>query len=357
MNAHFTTGRAPASQRIAVSAALTLMASTGGPLSAATLGQDGTFSYNVTSVPLIAEAAKLLMSVICLVINAASDMSGISEGKTESLDTGTADGNSADCDGNTADSETSACLRDVRKPHESKPAGEKTQSESCQEAFLTGGGGVAGLALIANNLREELRQVTWRSALIYFPPSMLFIVINNLRICNLQYMDPASSGLLGTLRVSLTAVMLRCFLQRSFTRTQWASVALLSLSVALSKMDGARFKLVGDPKVSTKRWSWLSRIRFSLIFSSSPAFYRILRKVCQVSALTFSSLTNNNPNRAHINNRDSWAWPSWLAARHQPLCTWSGPSRGASPRRCISKMRRSTDGGSCSTASLTSRLH
>ena len=69
----FTTGSASAFQRIAVSAALTLMASTGGPLSAATLGKDVTFSSNVASVPLIAEAAKLLMSMICIIWANASD--------------------------------------------------------------------------------------------------------------------------------------------------------------------------------------------------------------------------------------------------------------------------------------------
>ena len=218
MTAPIIACRASASQRIAVSAALTLMASTGGPLSAATLSKDGTFSYNVASVPLIAEAAKLLTSMICLITANASDFEH--DARSPFSDKST--------DGNSVDSESSTCSREGGKPHDAGPA-------------------------IRNRLREELRQITWRSALVYFPPSMLFIVINNMRIWNMRYIDPASAELLGTLRIALTAVMLRCFLRRSFTRTQWTSVALLSFSVALSQMDGASFKLVGDARVSGKR--------------------------------------------------------------------------------------------------------
>lgn len=212
MIAFFTAGRAPASQRIAVSAALTLMASTGGPLSAATLGKDGTFSYNVASVPLLAEAVKLLVSVICL------KLADSCEG-----DTRCSPFSDKSTGGDSVDSESFTCSGDGGKPHD-------------------------GSTAIRNKLREDLRQTTWRSALVYFPPSMLFIVINNLRIWNMRYIDPASAELLGTLRIALTAVMLRCFLRRSFTRTQWASVALLYFSVGLSQMDGASLKHIGDPR-------------------------------------------------------------------------------------------------------------
>ena len=219
MTAGSTDGRASASQKVAVSMALTLMASTGGPLSAATLGKDGSFSYNVTSVPLIAEATKLLMSVICLITANASGFEN---------DTRSPFGDKSTSDGDSVDSESCSCPRDGGKPHD------------------------CGFA-ISNKLREELRQITWRSALVYLPPSMLFVAINNLRIWNMRYIDPTSAELLGTLRIALTAVMLRYFLRRSFTRTQWASVALLYISVALSLMDGASLKLAGDVRVSTKR--------------------------------------------------------------------------------------------------------
>ena len=323
MIAFFTAGRAPASQRIAVSAALTLMASTGGPLSAATLGKDGTFSYNVASVPLLAEAVKLLVSVICLIL--ADSCEG---------DTRCSPFSDKSTGGDSVDSESFTCSRDGGKPHD-------------------------GSTAIRNKLREDLRQTTWRSALVYFPPSMLFIVINNLRIWNMRYIDPASAELLGALRIALTAVMLRCFLRRSFTRTQWASVALLYFSVGLSQMDGASLKHIGDPRVRMKRRRCV--ISKSVFYSSASSFSHRLRfidspeKVCQVSTLTFSFLPNYNTNRAHINNRDTWAWHSWLAARLQPLFTWSGHSRGASPHRYTPKTRRSTAGGSCSTAPCTSR--
>ena len=241
MTAQVTASGASASQRIAVAVSLTLMASTGGPLSAATLGKDGTFPYNVASVPLIAEAVKLLMSVIYLLMNAVASARSSSEAKSRSLGDGS--GKWPSGGGHSADSDTSACLRDSDTTQERKT----TQSDS-QSPFVAGS--VLSLAAIGNMLREELRQVTWRSALVYFPPSMLFIFTNNLRILNMRYINPASAELLGTLRIALTAVMLRCFLRRSFTRTQWASVALLSFSVALSQMDGARFKFAEDPRVS-----------------------------------------------------------------------------------------------------------
>jgi len=284
MTAYFTADRASAHQKVAVSVALTLMASTGGPLSAATLDEDRAFSYNVASVPLIAEAVKLLMSGVCLMLHAACG-SRISEGKTGPLCNGIADGHSSV-------SENSACLQNDEEYRGSKPHGGKTQSES-RVAVVTGG--VVGLAVFGNNLMEELRQITWRSALVYFPPSMLFIAVNNIRILNMRYMNPASADLLGTLRIALTAVMLRCFLQRSFTKTQWTSVALLSFSVALSQMDGARFKLIGDPRVSVKGRIWLMQFFFSRSrFYDSSKNWKIqkLRDPnigrLKVSALTFS---------------------------------------------------------------------
>jgi len=194
--------------------------------------------------------------------------SRISEGKTGPLCNGIADGDSSV-------SESSACLQNDEEHRGSKPHGGKTQSES-RVAVVTGG--VVGLAVFGNNLMEELQQIKWRSALVCFPPSMLFIAVNNIRILNMRYIDPASAELLGTLRIALTAVMLRCFLRRSFTRTQWTSVALLSFSVALSQMDGASFKLVGDARVSGKRRRRVISKSFlyssASYFFSSPAFYR-----------------------------------------------------------------------------------
>ena len=135
----------------------------------------------------------------------------------------------------------------TRSPSSNKGTGGDSvdrESRTCSRKPLDGG------PAIRNKLREELRQITWRSALVFFPPSVPFIAVNNLRIWNMRYIDPASADILGTMRIALTAVMLRCFLRRSFTKTQWASVALLFFSVALSQMDGASFKLVGGARVS-----------------------------------------------------------------------------------------------------------
>lgn len=208
-----TISRASAPQKLAVSAALTFMASTGGPLTAATISKDGTFSYNVASVPLIAEVAKLITSIILLTLETANN-----------------------------------------REHDAKPSGEKgaenysieKENGLCpQENSEPRRDGISGRK---SKLQEGL--LSWHSTLVFFPPSLLFIIVNNLRIWNLRYIDPASAGLLATLRIALTAILLRCFLQRSFSRSQWASVLLLSFSVAWGQMDGARFEIVADLRVS-----------------------------------------------------------------------------------------------------------
>ena len=152
-------------QKLTVALALTLMSSTGGPLTAATL-VNGKIAYNVATIPFFAEGMKLIMS-IC--------------------------------------------------------------------------------TLAAQGRLKELRGISRTSMPTYLPPSVLFIVVNNLRIINMQYIDPATGQLRGMTRICYTAVLLRLWLKRSFTYTQWSAVALLSFAVFIGQVNKATLtSLIGS---------------------------------------------------------------------------------------------------------------
>ncbi|KAK7115329.1 probable UDP-sugar transporter protein SLC35A4 isoform X2 [Littorina saxatilis] len=69
---------------------------------------------------------------------------------------------------------------------------------------------------------------TWRQALPFAVPAVLYSINNNLSVLMQVHMDPATYQVLGNLKIVTTAILYRLILKRPLRVQQWISIGLLT---------------------------------------------------------------------------------------------------------------------------------
>ena len=97
-----------------------------------------------------------------------------------------------------------------------------------------------GIYLCNNNLSNFLKEVSSNPKLflLYFIPSGLYCIYNNLAFVSLVNFDPTTYYILLQLRMVVTGIMYECVFNRKLTRWQWISLFLITIGCLVKNSSG-----------------------------------------------------------------------------------------------------------------------
>lgn len=72
--------------------------------------------------------------------------------------------------------------------------------------------------------------------LLYFVPSVLYCLYNNLAFVNLSLFDPTTYFILLQLRVILTGIVYQCLFKKDLSKIQWLSLILLTIGCMIKEL-------------------------------------------------------------------------------------------------------------------------
>jgi len=88
-----------------------------------------------------------------------------------------------------------------------------------------------------NSARRDWEEMTYRRALSYAFPALIYMIEDNLRFVVLRQLHtPVTWMIFGHLEIPFVAIMSTVFLRRAFSRIQWTSVILLLNGVMASQL-------------------------------------------------------------------------------------------------------------------------
>ncbi|XP_033634727.1 probable UDP-sugar transporter protein SLC35A4 [Asterias rubens] len=81
-----------------------------------------------------------------------------------------------------------------------------------------------------NQRSKDHQSWTWVNSLLYAMPAVLYGINNNIIVHVPDHMDPASSQVLGNMKIVTTAVFYRLIFKKKFAWRQWFAVSLLAVA-------------------------------------------------------------------------------------------------------------------------------
>eukprot|EP00667_Euglena_gracilis_P006481 EG_transcript_6539 len=132
------------------------------------------------------------------------------------------------------------------------------------------------------------RSPPWRvfHSLIYSVPAGLYVFDNNVYFVVIHMIGPIKFHLFNSIKVLITAILVRTFLKRVLSLNQWCSLLLLFVGLIVTQQSEIFHMALQECRSSTESEDFAA----TRLFSSPSVFFGFLLVICMASASSFANI-------------------------------------------------------------------